>query len=164
MKPLMKPLWTAISLVLALTIPAAGEESSANKKDEQAVRKVLAEWNEAWNKHDVSEPARFYAEDATFTSPGGTLTAGLKDITKENIGAHAGLLKKAQGQFQVERIQFLASGVAIVDGPFEITGMTAPNGQILSRAGRQTLVMEKKGGRWLIQAHRLAVPAPRAGQ
>ena len=82
----MKRALAAFSLILFLSAYAAGQtiggeaKSTANANDETAIRKVLADFVEAWNKHDAKAFSMVFAEDADFTNVRGASCTGRSSI------------------------------------------------------------------------------------
>jgi uncharacterized protein (TIGR02246 family) len=69
----------AVGLVmLVMTITNSAIANSAN--DEQAVRKVLASFDEAFNRHDADAVAALFTDDAEFINVAGMWWRGNAEI------------------------------------------------------------------------------------
>jgi uncharacterized protein (TIGR02246 family) len=124
--------------------------------DEEAIRAVLAAYEEAWNRHDMAAWGRLFADDVDYVNRAGGLWQGNRANVAGHEAVHAML--RAQGQkmtwsAQVEKISFLAPDIALIHATWKWPGFTLPSGQeAKDYRGTMTLVMVKRGGAWLIRA------------
>jgi len=65
-----------VMLVMTVTNPAIANAAS----DEQAVRRVLASFDEAFNRHDADAVAALYTDDAEFINISGMWWRGKAEI------------------------------------------------------------------------------------
>src|SRR3712207_2607477 len=84
----MRRAFAAFPLLLSLAVCAVGQtasdksKSAGGVKDEEAIRKVLADFVEAWNKHDAKAFSLVFAEDADFTNVRGMSVHGRAEVEK----------------------------------------------------------------------------------
>lgn len=146
-----------LSLFLILA-PAAvaqtgnGEaKPTGSAKDEEGIRKVLADFIEAWNKHDARAFSMVFAEDADFTNVGGKSAHGRLEVEKFHAPRFATKFKDSNQKMTETKIRFIKPDVAAVDARWEMTGDKGPEGQeIPFRKGLLNFVMTKEGGTWFI--------------
>ncbi len=148
----MRKICVLLSLLAAIGLGA----SKGTPQDEQSIRKVMADWTEAWSRHDAKAASKHYHEDAQFTPPPGKFFGNRADIEKTHVEAFAGDLKAARLTTTVDEIRFVRPDVAIVSGTFAVTGADLP----VQPKGPQLVVLTKEKGQWAIAAHQLMIPLP----
>ena len=126
-------------------------ESKETAEDENAIRKVLADEAEAFNRHEGNLIPAAYSEHFDAVISNGVRIPGKPDLTA-GFKAH---LRNAQKIQTVQRIRFVRPDVAIVDGTFEYTGTAIKP----YPKGLQTVVLTKENGRWVMTAVRSMIPA-----
>jgi uncharacterized protein (TIGR02246 family) len=132
---------------------AAGTKGSP--EDDSAIRKLLADNTAAFNQHRGDLISEASTDDFDLVNPPGTYTSGKPDLRE----AFTGAFRNAKVVATIERIRYIRSDVALVDGTFEISGSDltpAPK-------GLRTFVLVKEGGRWKITALRQMIPVGQAG-
>src|SRR5687767_1054574 len=65
-------LFLSFAAYAAAQTPGGAATPTAGAKDEQEIRKVLADFVDAWNRHDAKAFSMVFAEDADFTNVRGT--------------------------------------------------------------------------------------------
>jgi len=127
-------------------------KSTGNAKDEEGIRKVLADFVESWNKHDAKAFSMVFAEDADFTNVGGKSAHGRVEIEKHHAPSFDTKWKESNQKMTEIKIRFIKPDVAAVDARWELTGAKDEQGQVRPmRKGLLNFVMTKDGdGKWLI--------------
>ena len=126
---------------------------SSNKgspEDESAIRKVLDENTAAFNQHRTNLIPEAITDDFDVVNPNGKYSSGKPDLRD----AFSGFFRNARMVATADRIRFIRSDVALVDGTFEISGSEinpAPK-------GLRTFVLVKENGHWMITALRQMIP------
>ena len=143
------------SLILSATIicQTIGEtqKSTDSLKNVQAVNKVLADFIDAWNKHDAKAFSMVFAEDADFTNVGGNSKQGRNEIEKHHEPGFKTKWKDSHQKITKSKIRFIKPDVAAVDAWWELAGIKGPEGQDMpSRKGLLNFIMTKNNGTWLI--------------
>ena len=132
--------------------------------DEQAIRSVLSAYAEAWNRHDMTAWGRLFTDDVDYVNRAGGLWVGNLANVAEHETVHAALKRQNQNMTwsaAVEKISFLAPGVALVHATWTWPGFVLPSGKRAADfRGIMTLVMLKQDGRWLIRALHNTVADP----
>lgn len=120
-------------------------------KDEEAIKKVLTNFTDAWNKHDAIAFANIFAKDADFTNVAGKSAHGRDQIEKHH---EPGFKTKWKDSYQTiiqHKIRFIKQDVAAVDAWWELTGIKGPEGQDMpTRKGLLNFIMTRNEGKWLI--------------
>lgn len=143
---------TAFLLILfSSSFLQAQAKSATSDADSTAIRQVVTNFVEAFNRHDAHAVSMCFAEDADFTNPQGIYKHGRKEIEGRFASNFAGRLKHARRAVSVHRIRFLTPAIASVEIGWEMTGATTEDGTpIRLRKGVLAWVMTKQNGQWLI--------------
>jgi uncharacterized protein (TIGR02246 family) len=125
--------------------------STAVARDRQAVVRLHAGIDQAWNAGDAPAFAARWTRDGTVVSPLGSLTSGRARIEKEQAAEFAGPMKGTTHRLTVARVYWPRPGVAVVDGTAEISGLTGPDGTAYPPlAAEFTSVCVHQGRAWLV--------------
>ncbi|MDQ3472294.1 MAG: SgcJ/EcaC family oxidoreductase [Acidobacteriota bacterium] len=163
----MRRAFIAFPLFLILSTHAVGQTTSGQArlmgkvKDEAGIRKVLADFIEAWNKHDAKAFSMAFAEDADFTNVGGKSAHGRAEVEKFHAPRFATKFKDTHLKITETKIRFIEPDVAAVDAWWEMTGAKNREGQdIPLRRGLLNFVMTSEGDKWFITVmHNMDLPA-----
>lgn len=163
----MRRAFVALPLILILSTFAvdqtrAGQSSpTGNTKEEEGIRKVLADFVEAWNRHDAKAFSMVFAEDTDFTNVRGMSAHGRAEVEKFHAPRFATTFKDTHQKMTETKIRFIKPDVAAVDARWEMTGAKNPEGQDLPlRKGLLNFVMTKEGDMWFITVmHNMDLPA-----
>ncbi len=147
----------AVFLTLALSPLAGAAPAGARTQDEAALRKLVAEQTEAWNRQDAAAWSKDFAEDAEFINIVGTIFSGRAEIEKRHAFVFGTLFKGSRSEVTVRKLLFLDAGVAVVDTEHQVTGYAGlPPGVQATTPGvlrtQMRYVLKKTRGRWLIVA------------
>ena len=151
-----------ISSSLAVGLTARDQPSLTDaSKDEEGVRRALADFLEAWNRHDAKAFSMVFAEDADFTNVSGLSAHGRAEVEKFHAPRFATTFKDTHQKMTETKIRFIKPDVAAVDARWEMTGAKSADGRdIPLRKGLLNFVMTKEGGKWFITVmHNLGLPA-----
>ncbi|SRR6266536_3523311 len=162
----MRRAFVAFPLLLILLTYAAGQTTggeakpTARAEDEVRIREVLADFREAWNKHDAKAFSMVFAEDADFTNVRGLSAHGRANVQKFHAPLFATRFKDTNHKMTKTRIRFIKPDVAAVDAWWEMTGAKGPEGQeIPLRKGLLNFTMTKEGEKWfIIVMHNMDLP------
>lgn len=127
--------------------------SGGSEADKAPIEQLVANYSEAFNRHDAHAIAAFFAEDADFTNLRGVSHHGQPEIEANfaMLFGGSGILKNAQRTDSVRSLRFLAPDVAAVDTNCVITGSRTPEGsENPPRKGLLELIVTKQSGQWLI--------------
>jgi uncharacterized protein (TIGR02246 family) len=126
------------------TVPARAQNAARPADDEQAIRKDVQEYAEAYNKGDIDAAGRHWTDDAEYINDDGKVTKGRESIVslfKRGRVARKGFKFDAQ----VQSVRILKPDVALEDGSVTLT---APDGT--PEKTRFTAVLLKSDGKWRI--------------
>jgi len=162
----MRAGFLAFVLILTFSMCAAGQTTGGKNKlkvngeDEERIGKVLADFVDAWNKHDANAFSMVFAEDADFTNVAGVSAHGRTEVEKFHEPRFATTFKDTHLKITKTKIRVIKSGVAAVDSWWEMTGAKNREGQELPlRKGLLNFVMAKEGKMWFITImHNMNLP------
>ncbi len=126
----MRRAFVAFPLLLILLTYAAGQtkggeaKPTARAEDEVRIKEVLANFIEAWNKHDAKAFSMVFAEDTDFTNVRRVSAHGRADVEKFHAPLFATRFKDTNQKMTKTRIRFIKPDVAAVDAWWEMTGGT----------------------------------------
>jgi len=137
-----------LGIVMAMTAAGAVDSSS----DEQAVRKVLASFDEAFNKHDADAVAALYTDDAEFINISGMWWRGRAEIRRGTAFVLANIFQNTTIQTDSISVRFPTRDTAIaVITQHTVGSFVLPDGtRISSTSARLTYFLVKAGGCWMI--------------
>ncbi|RFZ85070.1 SgcJ/EcaC family oxidoreductase [Mucilaginibacter terrenus] len=116
-----------------------------------AIRKLVKNYEDAWNRHDPKALAASYSSDATWVNWFGAYYIGRQDIEDHYRTTHNGYFKQSHYYTRaVEDIQYLKPDVAIAHVRTGLSDDTRYPGEVFEF--RRMIVLTKKNGTWLIQA------------
>jgi uncharacterized protein (TIGR02246 family) len=134
-------------LILAVTGTSrlCGQQPSDQSADEAAIRKMVASYVEAFNRHDAKSLADHWSPDAVYLNR----RTGEEVVGRNAIAEQFSALLKEQPQLKVEvnveSIQFVSPNVAVERGK---TKLLAPNAE--PEEIDYTAVEVKRDGKWLL--------------
>lgn len=158
----------AVAILLALTSPGPADDASApsnvssiryDQRNEELIRKMYADFMEAWNAHDAKGMSALYAHDGDHVEPDGTIAKGRVGVRDLLIKQHETVFKSSRLELSIEDVWFITADVALIDGTYNLSGAKLPDGvELPARTGRITAVFIKERGDWSIAASRLMIP------
>jgi len=138
--------------VLLFGSPVQGQ-SAAGSSDEAAVRAVVRSYVNARELKDPAAIGALFSRDADQLTSSGEWRRGREQVvpgtlesSRRNPGTRA---------IEVESVRFVTPDVAIVDGPYVITGADGTQ----ARQMRTTIVLKREADAWRIAAIRNMAPA-----
>ncbi len=137
----------------------------AAPNDADEVRKVVAAFATAWNRHDMDAFGKLFAPDADFVNVAGDRWVGRKEIQLEHAyshgtippsampkenPAHYGIFKHSMMNFvHITDVHFLRNDVAVAHAAWELRGdARTPD----PRRGVFIFVLARQNDGWLIAA------------
>jgi uncharacterized protein (TIGR02246 family) len=148
--------WKAILAVLVLvsvTAAVSWAKEDSKAADETAIKKLVANFSDCFNRKDAHGCTMLYAEDGEFTSSRGDMfTQGHPELEKHYQHVLSTFLKNAHRTGTVRRIRFLSPTMASVDTDWELVGAASPTGGEAPpvRRGLLTWIVTKQNGQWYI--------------
>lgn len=126
----------------------------AAQKDEAAIREVVKKYVDARDQKDPKAIQALFTGDADQLVSNGEWRKGRDEVVKGTMAS-----SQASGgtrTITVESVRFLAPGVAMADGRYEIAGMAGGT----TRKMWTSIIMTRGSGGWRIAAIRNMLPAP----
>ena len=153
--------WAALLLTVAATGMAA--QPAARGRDlrsEAEIRSLFEAFNRAWERRDAAFIERFYAHDADelFFFERRQLTGW--DSIRTLYGAMFANAARGRVESTFDNLQVRAFGdMAWLAVNFRLT-VTEPGGATSVDAGRETMVFERRAGRWVVVHRHTSFQAP----
>jgi len=164
----MKELTFRIGLVAILIMASVAVGAAADRQaDEAAIRDVAqTRQQQAWNQHDAKAYAALFAEDGDVVNVIGWWWKGRKEIESQLSDAFAFVFRESTLTITQVDIRFLRPKIAVAHTRWTMSGAKTPPTIPEPREGIQTLVLQKLGGNWMIEAfqntnHVPEVPFPK---
>jgi len=152
-------LMAGVAPAWAVTANPASPKSDI--ENDAIIRKLYERFTVAWNQHEPATLAKMWVEDGDHVEPDGRVAKGRREIEKLFAAEHRSVFKQSHLTLSVDTVWFVTADVALVDGTYELSGARDPQGKELpARKGRLSSLFLKEGGKWLIAASRLMIPAP----
>lgn len=167
-RPRFRPALLALALIygvsMNVSMPAAQAPAhTVASEDEQAVRQVIAGYEEAWNRHDMTTLGRLFADDAEWVNIVGMWWRGRADVEKAHRAFHETMFRETPLIFSDVSVRFVAPGVAVAITTIEMGDFTTPEGHaMLQTRDRCTFVVARRGGEWKIVSGHNTVISPAA--
>jgi uncharacterized protein (TIGR02246 family) len=139
----------------------AQKQSGLTDSDSAAIRQVIAGFADSYNRHNAQDVAKWFSQDADFTTVQGVTTHGKAQIEEHFAPLFAGRLKDAHRAVSVRSIRLLTPEVASVNIDCEVTGTKGTDGsERPAHKGLYDWILTKQDGRWLINVfHESDLPA-----
>lgn len=123
--------------------------SAPTQADRAQVQKLVYDFEDAWNRHDMTSFANLFHDDAEWIHWRGGLWSGKQAIYEGHKAIHETYYRTSQSQvIGTEALHFLAPAVAYVRVRSDMTGDARYPGETFHY--RRTMLLSKRGGKWLI--------------
>ena len=148
-------------VLFSLTSSISQTVDTSSVKDEAAIRKLLSDFLEAWNRHDAKAFSMVFSQDADFANVAGVGAHGRAEIEKFHAPRFAANFKDSHQTIVESKIRFIKSDVAAVDARWEMIGAKNAEGQeIPLRKGLLNFTMTRESNQWFITVmHNMNLPA-----
>ena len=162
----MKALRLVILIASCASLFLHADRSAAQSPDEEAVKNIERQWDDAWNRHDPKALAALLSEDADFVNVTGTLYKGRDAFEKLMARTHQTSFKDSTRNTLETHVKFLTPEIALTTARWRISGDRNADGTPRPpREGIMTRVVAKQGDRWVIvAAHNTNTLAVQAGR
>jgi uncharacterized protein (TIGR02246 family) len=153
MADLMRPrtCLTFLTILLSGILFTAAAQQVDTAKGNIAIRKLIKNYEQAWNNHDPKALAANYTVDASWVNWFGAYYKGRQDIEDHYRSTHAGYFKNSHYYTRaIEDIEYLKPDVAVAHVRTGLTDDARYPGETFEF--RRTIVLAKTGGIWLIKA------------
>jgi uncharacterized protein (TIGR02246 family) len=139
-------------LLMGSAVASANAATVDAATDEQAVRSVLASFDDAFNRHDAEGVSALYTDDAEFINVAGMWWRGRVEIKQGTAWVLENIFKNTQIHTDSVAVRFPTPDTAIaVITSHTVGSFVLPDGtRITSTKNRLSYFMVKREGRWLI--------------
>jgi uncharacterized protein (TIGR02246 family) len=137
-------------LLWVVLAPVSALPATAQNADETEIRAVATRQGEAWSRHDAKAYAALFTEDCDVVNVVGWWWKGRKELERKLTPMFSSMFSESQLTITDVHVRFLSPDIALAHARWTMTGAHTPPGIPEPRAGLQTLVFTKVGGRWLI--------------
>ena len=134
----------SVGLLIAAGDPRPGGHDATKERDEKAIRALLHDLGEEWNKHDMTEFSARLGENADVVNRFGQWMKGRAAISEHLVGLHKSAFRAQleSRSSQIEQVRFLTPEVALAhEFTDEKTGKSV-----------RTYVLQKREGKWWIES------------
>ena len=130
-------------------------------EDEEAIRRIVAEMTDGFNRHDARAATRMYAPDADFVSVRGEAATGSRKIEEKLAAIFATRAGGAVLTTLDVKVRFVRPDVALAHVLNELAGLMAPDGEKLPAHREQSIrVFVKDNGAWRVAAFHNTMQRP----
>lgn len=146
--------WMRILLwAVLLSAMGAGLRGQGATPEDHAVRELVARYAAAREMEDPKSIEALFTSDADQLVSSGEWRHGRENLVKGMLASSRG--NPGDRTITVERVRFVAPGVALADARYEIAGTEGRE----ARKMWSTFVAVKSGGEWRLAAIRNMLPA-----
>lgn len=147
----MKKIVLALIVLSSLSAHLTMAQKDNQASTQEAIRSVITNYEQAWNRHDAKALAEQYHTDATWVNWFGAYYKGRAEIEKHYQTTHTTYFKATQFTTRsIEDITLVKSDMALVHVRTDLTGDERYPGQTFRF--RRTILLTNKEGGWRIFA------------
>ena len=132
-----------LGAILAVTTEPS--KSFAADGDEQAVRKVIDDFNKARRARDVKAFVSLYTEDAEIGPPDGNIMRGRAEIQKNFEQLFASMTSGADRDRIIKTVRFVRPDVAVVSTTADGPGVRIFDVFVMTKEGQQWKIASRHG-------------------
>ena len=145
--------------------PVCFAQDFGSRDDEIAIRQLIGEMTDGFNKHDAEASTRMYAADADFVSVRGEVGVGGDSTEKGLRRIFETRAKAAMLRTEDVKVKFLRPDVALAHVTNELSGLVSPDGRTLPsrRELSYSRVFVKDGGLWRVASFHNTMVNPFTG-
>ena len=146
--------WNKIYIVwLIITFIGCKPSHKIQNNAEASIRRIIAQYNESWVRHDSEMRHNLFSDDADITNVVGKTVHGRAGMT-ENAKDPLYQIMNGNAIQKIDSIsiRFLQPKIAAVDGRWSMIGGRHPDGSPWpDRRGLINMIITKEHGTWLIK-------------
>jgi uncharacterized protein (TIGR02246 family) len=148
------------SIVLLALIACAPLPALALAPDTAAVRSVVLQQADAWNRHDATAYSALFTPDCDVVNVAGWWWKSRAEMQQKLARAFATVFAHSTLAFGEVQVRFLTPDIAIAHARWNMIGEQMPPGMPPPGAGIQTLVVTRHAGKWLIAEFQNTISQP----
>jgi uncharacterized protein (TIGR02246 family) len=145
-------------LIFGLSALVATQLSAQAAPDVTAIRNIIQNEADTWNKGDAAGYSRDFSATGTFTNIRGEYFTGHAAFLKQHEVIFQGIFNHTTAQLDIESLQFVTRDVAVVEALTTVAGIVEPRpGMTLDAKGRLRTrllqVVARQNGEWKVVAY-----------
>jgi uncharacterized protein (TIGR02246 family) len=141
----------AALLLFAVGLALGQVPASAVNDDEQAVRKVIADFGDAWNKHDPDAILALFTDGADWVNVAGNWWHGQAEHRRGTTWVHEHVFRNAHGHIGPVVVRFPTEDTAVAIFTHDVESFVLPDGTRNPGGNhRLSFFLVKRKGHWLI--------------
>ncbi len=149
----MRQLLLTTLFVLLCQIGFSQSAKSYSTKDANSLRRLVSNWEQFWNQHDMDSMGTLLHNDVDFINVAGQWLKGKKETVAVHKERHEVVFKNSVWTTDSVKIKYIKPDLAIMHIGWGITGDVDPDGSVRPlRHGLFTWVVTKTKQGWLILA------------
>ena len=149
--------WTLVFLTCAACLiaamPLSGQAPATAARDEAAIREIVTKYMDARDRQDPKAIEALFTADADQLVSSGEWRKGRDEVVRGTMASSQN--SGGKRMIAVESVRFILPGVALVDGHYDLTGLSGG----ASRHMWTSLLMKHGPDGWRIAAIRNMLPA-----
>ena|SRR5690348_15186527 len=138
----------------------ASHADARSATDAAAVRTVVLQQADAWNRHDAAAYSALFTPDCDVVNIVGWWWKSRAEMQAKLVRAFSSAFRDSRLTFTDVRVKFLARDIAVAHARWTMTGEKMPPGMPPPDQGIQTLVLVQRDGRWQIAVFQNTVSKP----
>ena len=144
--------------------PPEETAATAPMSDEDMLRALTDEFEQAVTRADSKAVAAMFVEDGDLVDQAGVMHHGRAAIEERYRGLFESRYQGAQANLEVTSVRFVRPEIAVIDGTYHLTGMKSAEGQDLPPIqGMFTNLSVKQNGQWMLHCSRPMLPMKAPG-
>jgi len=155
--PIMKRIVLAVVAVIAMSGYAirgsalTSTPPALSPEDESAVRALVNEFANTWNRHDMKAMHELDTDDVEWINVVGHHWRGKENVYKGHVAIHKGMSRTTSMSIESATVRSIAPNVAIAVATMHFTASTDPHFPWAQAAnGRGSFTVVKRDGIWKI--------------
>jgi uncharacterized protein (TIGR02246 family) len=138
----------ALSFLMLAALSPVPEQVQDRKEDRAQIAQVLAEWEAAWNAHDMHRLAALFREDAIWVLWTGDVWTGRARFEEGMTKVHETVYRTSVQREELEELTFVGPDAAVLRFQSTLEGDTRYPDTVIH--SRKILVLTRQDGKWLI--------------
>ncbi len=131
--------------------PSAHAAATLTPDDESAVRAVVAEFANTWNRHDMKAMHELNTEDVEWVNVTANHWKGNPSVLKGHSTIHRTVFAKTDMSVEKTSVRAIAPNAVIAVAAMKFGPVTIPSGQVLPELRtRGSFIMVRRGAAWKI--------------
>jgi uncharacterized protein (TIGR02246 family) len=145
---MMRAVALGLSLLVLTAAAPSNRKSDDRREDRAQITRLLADWETAWNTHDMHRLAALFREDAVWVLWTGDVWIGRARFEAGMTEVHKTFYRNSVQREQLEELTFVGPDAAVLRFQSTLDGDTRyPNATVHSR---KILVLTRGSGQWRI--------------